>query len=158
MASIEEDEDLIALRSAVLASMKVKPNEKDAIEEDAELLALRQAALQSKKQQHIEEQDGPKHTEQLAIGKPPRLAAPPKQFHSAPQGWGNLIVIPLQEERGPSQGQRPPQTSTHKPILLLPQDKWARGGASGATGTENAVASTKEKKGTLSTTYAGYDM
>lgn len=39
-----------------------KPNEKDAIEEDAELLALRQAALQSKKQQHIEEQDGPKHT------------------------------------------------------------------------------------------------
>ncbi|XP_013394345.1 filaggrin [Lingula anatina] len=132
----DELEDLEALRSAVLASMKMKSkdeegskdSEKEEAGEDPELAALRAAALQTKKatvgKLLSSEKRKPTHHHQ----KREKKGSFPFKHNNRPS---NLIVIQTAPPEGEENGTltNPGQRETEKtvPVMLRPQDKWLGG-------------------------------
>ncbi|XP_070544948.1 dentin sialophosphoprotein-like [Ptychodera flava] len=107
MASDEEDEELMNLRSAVLASLKTnttkteQTGDKPAEDEDDDLEALRLAALQSKKQEALNDRCDLTRPLKLRTRKDihQRLHKPDRQTNSPVPltSRSNLITIPLQD-------------------------------------------------------------
>ncbi|XP_074649197.1 uncharacterized protein LOC141904506 [Tubulanus polymorphus] len=143
MAS-DEDEDLKALRLAVLASMKNKTSSSDKSDEleTDDLEALRAAALQTRKKDIIIQPPPPRtFIPQTTVfsEQPGNLQIGHGRYHrdnrGAPGNWNsrpafqrtkNLIVIPTDPDSTSSSSSFDRKSITSdKNILLRPQDRWA---------------------------------